>query len=296
MSLLASPLELHDETLRDGLQSASVRQPDLVGKLEILHAVADLGIRSANVGIPCASPRVAADVLRLVEEIVEASLDVLPTCAARTVPADVDPILTVADRTGCEMEVGMFLGTSPVRQLAEGWDLGSLLQWTEQAVRYAVDRGLRVMFVTEDTIRSRPEHVRRLYTTAVDCGAERVCLCDTVGCATPEAVRRLIRFVRGFLAPGIAVDWHGHNDRGLAVANSLAALEAGADRVHATALGVGERAGNTSMELLLREVSRRTGRPWDPERVGRYLERIGRELEVRVPPIWLNQAFKGGLA
>lgn len=288
LSLLNRPFELHDETLRDGLQSASVRQPDLVGKLEILHAIAQLGVRSANVGIPCAGPRVAADVLRLVEEIVEQDLDIVPVCAARTLAADVDPILTVADRTGCAMEVGMFLGTSPIRQLAESWDIDELVRLTREGVSYAADRGLEVMFVTEDTIRSRPEHLRRLYSTAVECGARRVCLCDTVGQANPGAVRRLVRYVRSFLPREIGVDWHGHNDRGLAVPNTLAALEAGADRVHATALGVGERAGNTAMELLMLQLLRRLGRPLDMGRLQTYLDVVARELELSAVPAWLT--------
>jgi 2-isopropylmalate synthase len=181
----------------------------------------------------------------------------------------------------------MFLGTSPIRQLAESWELDALLRLTEEGVRYATERGLQVMFVTEDTIRSRPEHLRRIYTTAVECGARRVCLCDTVGQAHPVAVGRLVRFVRGFLPPGIGIDWHGHNDRGLAVPNSLAALEAGADRVHATALGVGERAGNTSLELLMLQLGRRTGRPVDPWLLQSYLRIVARELELTTAPAWL---------
>ncbi len=287
LKLLTHPFELHDETLLDGLQSASVRQPDLVGKLEILHAIARLQVRSASLGFPGAGPRVAADVLRLVEEVVEQHLDIVPICAARTVPTDVEPILTVADRTGCAVEVGMFLSTSPISQLAESWDLDTMLRLTELGVRSAAERGLKVMFVTQDTVRSRPDHLRRLFTVAVESGARRVCLADTVGQASPRAVGRLVRYVRGFLPPGIGIDWHGRNDRGLAVPNSLAALEAGADRVHATALGVGRRAGNTPMELLLVQLARRSGRSLDTHRLQDYLTVVARELELSAVPSWL---------
>jgi 2-isopropylmalate synthase len=112
------------------------------------------------------------------------------------------------------------------------------------------------MFVTEDTTRADPEALRQLYLTAVEHGAKRVCLCDTAGHATPEGTARLVHFVRELVGPGISIDWHGHNDLGLALVNALVAFEAGADRLHATALGIGERTGNTSMELLLTNLQR----------------------------------------
>ncbi len=288
LSHLSHSASLHDETLRDGLQSASVRHPDIVGKLEILQAIADLGVGSANLGMPGAGGKVAADVLRLAEEIAEQKLPLVPCCAARTCRADLDPLLTILDRTGARLEVGLFLGSSRIRQLAEGWDLDHLLRLTEEWVGYAADRGLEVMFVTEDTCRAEPEHLRRLYSTAVARGARRICATDTVGCANPDGVTALIRSLRSIVGPGVAIDWHGHGDRGLGVPNSLAALLAGADRVHATALGIGERCGNTPMELMLLHRARHTGQPWLAERVQGYLNTVARELELESPPAWLS--------
>jgi 2-isopropylmalate synthase len=109
--------------------------------------------------------------------------------------------------------------------------------------------------VTEDTTRSRPEVLRILFETAIDHGATRICLSDTVGHATPDGVRNVIQFARKVVtdtgASNIGLDWHGHNDRGLALENALFALEFGADRVHGTALGIGERVGNAQMDLIL---------------------------------------------
>jgi 2-isopropylmalate synthase len=245
---------LDDETLRDGLQGPSVVDPPIATKQAILRAMDRLGIDTADVGLPGAGPRAVADVTALCRTIVDERLALRPNCAARTVVKDIEPIAAIAQATGIPIEACLFIGSSAIRQYAEGWDLDLLLQRSDEAVRFAVREGLPVMFVTEDTTRARPETLRRLYTTALAAGARRLCVTDTVGHATPAGVRAVIRFVRSVAADaGIAagVDWHGHRDRGLDIPNVLAAIEAGADRVHGCGLGIGERAGNAAMELIL---------------------------------------------
>ena len=247
-------VELDDETLRDGLQSPSVRSPSIEDKLKILHLMAELGIESADIGLPGAGPHVARDVERLAREIVSQRLSIEANCAARTVIADIQPIIEIAQRTGLAIEVSCFIGSSPIRQYAEGWTLDRMLKLSREAVEYAVGQGLPVMYVTEDTTRAAPEDLRRLYTEAVEAGARRVCVADTVGHATPNGARNVIRFIREVVdATGedVKVDWHGHKDRGLSVINALAAAEAGADRLHGTAVGIGERVGNCPIDLLL---------------------------------------------
>ena len=247
-------VELDDETLRDGLQSPSVRSPSLQDKLRILHEIAALGIESADIGLPGAGPHVVRQVEALAREIVEARLPIFPNCAARTVIADIRPIVEISQRVGIPIEASCFIGSSPIRQYAEGWELERMLRLVEEAVGFAVGEGLPVMFVTEDTTRAAPEDLRRLYTVAVETGAKRVCIADTVGHATPSGARNVVRFIRGVVdATGedVKVDWHGHEDRGLSVINALTAAEAGADRLHGTALGIGERVGNCPMDQLL---------------------------------------------
>lgn len=249
-----SVVELDDETLRDGLQSPSVISPPIEDKLRILHYIAELGIESANIGLPGAGPHVVSDVKRLAEEIRDQRLSILPNCAARTMRRDIEPIVEVAQATGVEIEAACFIGSSPVRQYAENWELDRMLGLVEEAVSFAAGEGLPVMFVTEDTTRASPEHLQRLYTTAVEAGARRVCVADTVGHATPNGAHHVIRFVRSVVdATGetVKVDWHGHRDRGLGEINALTAAAAGADRLHGTALGIGERVGNTPIDLLL---------------------------------------------
>jgi 2-isopropylmalate synthase len=245
---------LDDETLRDGLQSPSVRTPSIAQKIEILHLIDKLGIDTADIGLPGAGPHVIKDVERLAREIVEAKLRVRANCAARTTIADIKPIAEITQRTGHNIECCTFIGSSPIRQYTEGWTLDFLLQNTEEAIRFAVDEGLDVMYVTEDTTRADPATLRKLYECAINAGARRICLADTVGHATPWGTSAVVRFAVQVIKDNradVEIDWHGHRDRDLAIVNSIAALDAGATRVHAAALGIGERVGNTPMDLLL---------------------------------------------
>jgi 2-isopropylmalate synthase len=245
---------LDDETLRDGLQSPSVRTPSIAQKIEILHLIDKLGIDTADIGLPGAGPHVVKDVERLAREIIDAKLRVRANCAARTTIADIKPIVEITQRTGQKIECCTFIGSSPIRQYTEGWTLEFLLKNTEDAIRFAVNEGLDVMYVTEDTTRADPDSLRRLYECAINAGAKRICLADTVGHATPWGTSAVVRFAIQVVKDSradVEIDWHGHRDRDLAIVNSLAALDAGATRVHAAALGIGERVGNTPMDLLL---------------------------------------------
>jgi isopropylmalate/homocitrate/citramalate synthase len=246
---------LNDETLRDGLQSPSVIDPSIEKKIEILHLLEEVGVDSLNLGLPGAGPRAKADVMELARDMVSSKMRIRANCAARTLESDIRPIAEITEATGLEIEAATFIGSSPIRQYTEDWTLDFLLRTTERAVKFARGLGLPVMYVTEDTTRARPEVIRRLYTTAIECGARAVVVCDTVGHIMPRGVEALVRFVcEEVVKPTgeqIRVDWHGHSDRGMAVANSLAAYEAGADQVHGALLGIGERVGNTPLDQML---------------------------------------------
>lgn len=247
--------EVCDETLRDGLQSPSVRRPAVDEMLRLLHRMAALGIDAVNIGLPGAGAHVVASARRLAEEIRDAALPISPHCAARTLIQDIEPIHRISEEVGIPIEVGMFIGSSPIRMAVEQWDLAYLLKTSETALAYCHKRAMPVMFVTEDTTRTSPEVLRALYEQAIDMGARRLVVCDTCGHATPSGVRSLVHFIRRIASergqPDLQLDWHGHQDRGLGVSNAIAAYEAGVNRIHATALGVGERSGNTPMDLLL---------------------------------------------
>ncbi len=282
---------LDDETLRDGLQSPSVTDPPVELKVAILHLMNGLGIETADIGLPGAGPRQREAVQRLCREIGDHALRIRANCAARTVVADIQPMANVVQRTGVPIEACLFIGSSPIRQYAEEWGIAHILRHTEEAIRFAVGENLEVMYVTEDTIRSKPEDLRLLLTAAVNAGARRVCLCDTVGAAVPQGVSNLVAWVQRLLAElGVAdrvgIDWHGHRDRGLDVANTLAAIEAGATRVHGTALGIGERAGNTPIEQLLVNLKLLGWRDDDLASLPEYTAAVSRAVGVPIPANW----------
>lgn len=293
---------LDDETLRDGLQSPSVKDPPIDEKIRILHLMEELGIDMADIGLPGAGPRVVADVEQLAREIADSRLKIRPNCAARTHENDIRPIAEISQRVGLPIEVACFLGSSPIRRYTENWTDDFLFRTTEKAVTYARGLGLEVMYVTEDTSRCDPETVKRLYSTAISCGATAIVICDTVGHATPAGVGALIRFVIDeVVKPSgqkIRVDWHGHCDRGLAVANSLAALAAGADCVHGTALGIGERVGNTQLDLVLVNLKLMGIPPWadrDLTHLKDYCQAVSQATGVPIPknyPVLGDDAFR----
>ena len=294
----ASPVMLDDETLRDGLQSPSVHTPTIDEKIRILHLIDSLGIDTADIGLPGAGPHVVRDVERLAREIVDSKLRVRANCAARTLEADIIPVAEVAQRTGLAIECCTFIGSSPIRQYAEDWPLDTLQQLTEKAVSFAVKQGLPVMYVTEDTTRADPESLRRLYSTAIRAGAKRLCIADTVGHATPAGARAVTRFVQSIVdecGGGVGIDWHGHRDRDFAVINSLAAMEAGATRLHGAAIGIGERVGNTPMDLLLVNLVLMGARQADLSKLGEYAEAVSSACRVPLPvnyPVLGRDAFR----
>jgi 2-isopropylmalate synthase len=289
---------LDDETLRDGLQSSSVRTPSIDRMVEIPHVMEALGMDTADIGLPAAGAGVAADVEHLAREVVAARLRLRPNCAARTVVADIAPIAEISQRVGLPIEVAAFIGSSPIRQYVEDWTVDRLERATEEAVSFAVREGLPVFLVTEDTTRADPESLRRIYSAAIRAGAHRVCVADTVGHATPEGAAAVVHFVAGIVAEcggGIGIDWHGHRDRGMAVANSIAAVEAGATRVHGTALGIGERVGNTPIDLLLVNLVMMGYVERDLGRLGEYCQAVSEACGVPIPanyPVFGRDAFR----
>ena len=287
-----------DETLRDGLQSPSVCEPPVEKKIELLHLMNALGIDTADIGLPGAGGTHAAGVELMAREIAEKKLSIRPNCAARTHRSDIIPIIEISQRAGIPIEACTFIGSSAIRFFAEDWTLDKLLKLTEDAVTFAVSEGVPVMYVTEDTTRANPETIRALYTTAIQCGAKAVCVCDTVGHSTPDGARAVVKFVKGIIdeqGGGIRLDWHGHQDRGLGVINSIAAIQGGADQVHGSALGMGERVGNTPMDQLLVNLKLMGWIENDLSRLGEYCTLASTACEWTIPhnyPVFGRDAFR----
>ncbi len=292
------PISFDDETLRDGLQSPSVSEPAVEKKIELLHLMDALGIDTADIGLPGAGGTHAAGVELMAREIADKKMKLRPNCAARTHRNDIRPIVDISQRAGIPIEACTFIGSSAIRFFAEDWTLEKLLQLTEEAVTFAVSEGLPVMYVTEDTTRANPDTLRALYTTAIRCGAKAVCVCDTVGHSTPDGARAVVRFVKNIIEEqggNIRLDWHGHQDRGLGVINSIAAIQGGADQVHGSALGIGERVGNTPMDQLLVNLKLLGWIQNDLSRLGEYCALTSEACDWTIPlnyPVFGRDAFR----
>jgi 2-isopropylmalate synthase len=292
------PLKLNDETLRDGLQSPSVFNPSIPEKLEILHFMEDLGLYSAAVGLPGAGPHAFSDVLAICQEIARARMKLYPYCAARTHPNDITPIIEIQQRSGIKVQAALFIFSSPIRQFAEDWTVDRMLKVSETAIEFAHKNDVPVMYVTEDTTRSQPETLERLYGMAIEHSVERLCISDTVGHATPEGAAAVVRFVRAMVEKSgrdIGVDWHGHRDRDLGVANALAAHFAGADRIHGSMLGIGERVGNTPIDMLMVNFKLMGLFDHDLKKLPAYAHKVASACRVPLPdnyPVLGRDAFR----
>jgi len=290
----------HDETLRDGLQCPSVTDPPIEAKKQVIRLLDRSGVDTVDVGLPGAGPRAVADVTVLTELIRDEGLSIKPTAAARTHPADIKPIIEISEKTGVPIEVMAFLGASPIRLYAEGWDEDLLEKRTRTAIRMIKDAGLKANFVTEDTTRSQPTTLRRLFVAAIEEGVDGFTVCDTVGHASPTGVFNLVHFTRDIIrsmGADTTIDWHGHDDRGFGLVNALAAIEAGVDRVHGCVLGVGERVGNTPLDLLLVNLRLYGVIDNNLDSLAELVDLVSEHCEVPIPvsyPVFGADAFRTG--
>ena len=290
---------LNDETLRDGLQSPSVRDPDIAAKRDLIHRLARLGVDAVDLGMPGAGPKALAAVRALMVEIRDHRLPISPNVAVRTLETDLAQVAEIQQRAGIPLEAGAFLGSSPVRMDVEGWDLAFLVKTARQAVAFCHRHEVPVMMVTEDSTRAQPEVLKSIYRAALDEGAQSICLSDTCGHATPDGVRRLVRFIKDEVVKdrSVRIDWHGHNDRGLGVANAIAAFEAGADRLHGSILGIGERCGNVALDQLMINLHLMGFPKGDLSDLPALAERVAELCDVEIPanyPVLGRDAFRTG--
>lgn len=296
--LVGKSFDLFDESLRDGLQSPSVADPSVEEKLRIIQLMADLGIAAADVGLPCAGKRAYDDVTAIATYVRDNRLDLRVCAAGRTVVSDMEPIAEIQQKVGIPLTAYAFIGSSPIRQYTEGWTVDHIREVSTKAIDFAVKENLDICYVTEDTTRSSPETLEVLFRAAIEHGASRLCLCDTVGHATPEGVGALIRFTKELVKKSgadVKIDWHGHNDRGLAVINTLAALEHGADRLHGTAMGIGERVGNTAIDQVLVNLKLSGVIDWDLSKLVEFVRTVAKATKIDIPisyPLVGEDAFR----
>jgi 2-isopropylmalate synthase len=298
------PIWFDDETLRDGLQSPSARNPTIEEKIELLSYMEKLGMQKVDLGLPGAGRFHIDSIDAMLSHMGENGYEIRPGCAVRTIVSDIEPLVDLQAKHERQIQASAFLGTSPIRQYTEGWTMERILSTAEEAVTFAIDNDIPVMFVTEDTTRSKPEDIKAVYTRAIELGADRICVCDTCGHVTPNGTRQLLRFIQEEVIPDagvkrrdIEVNWHGHQDRGLGVANNIAAVEAGADVIHGTALGIGERAGNAPLDQTLVNLSLLGVINNDLTLLNEYMQKAHEYIEVALPrnyPVFGQDAFETG--
>jgi isopropylmalate/homocitrate/citramalate synthase len=230
-------VRFYDTTLRDGEQTVGVvLSPE--DKLELAHGLERLGIERIEAGFP----RVSEDDRRAVELILAAGLGAEIWGFSRAVEADVQALL--------DLGVNASVIESPISDLkleALGVDREAMLERIVYAISFAVVHGVTVAFFGVDGTRADPSYFETVYKTAIEAGAHEVVVVDTIGVAGPEAVADLVGRTRGWLGPDVPIHFHGHNDFGVATAAALAAVRAGADWIHGTINGMGERAGNANL-------------------------------------------------
>jgi 2-isopropylmalate synthase len=290
------PIQICDETLRDGLQGGVRRTPILPEKLALLAYSDALGLAEAVVGFP-AQEISYQDALSICQGAQQQSLKLSLGLLGRMVDTDVQAIHRIQQASGHPVVAWLFVGCSPIRRYVETRNIDELEQLTRSGIRLAKQLGLPVNYGTEDTARAEPEVVERLFRAAIEEGAETVTICDTVGHLTPPGTQRLVAHFRQFLDQQnlkARLDFHGHNDRGLGVANALAAVAAGIDRIHCTALGVGERSGNTPLDQFLVNLKMQGQWPKDLTPLSHYCQAVARICQMPVPenyPILGTNAF-----
>lgn len=294
------PITFDDETLRDGLQNPSVHNPTISEKIELVRVMDRLGIDTVNVGLPGAGDRHFTDCRDIVKVIRDEKMKINANVACRTLVSDVEPVRRIMDELGMPVLANCFIGSSPIRQYTEGWTIDTILGHVTKSLTWARDHGVPFTLVTEDTTRSKPEDVETLYRRAIDLGAERLVVCDTCGHATPEGTYRLVNFVRKIADSSgrdVKVDWHGHRDRGLDLENCVAAVKAGADQIHGAALGIGERAGNAAMDLILVNFQLLGWIDRDLTALDEYTRLAAKILRLEIPanyPVFGHDAFLTG--
>jgi len=228
---------LYDSTLRDGEQTVGVNLgPE--AKLEIAKALTALGVDRIEAGFP----RVSDDDVKSYELIMAAELDAEIWGFSRAVPADIEQLL--------ELGVQAAVIESPVsdgKLEAYGMTREKVLDKIVTAVGWASENDVTVCYFAVDATRADLSFLADVYQAAVGAGALEIAVVDTLGIASPEAAAFLVTQARGWVGPDVPIHWHGHNDFGLATAGSIAAVRAGANWVHGTVNGMGERAGNANL-------------------------------------------------
>ncbi len=290
-------VRIEDDSLRDGLQGAFVRKPAIAEKKELLNLSSAVGTQVVMLGFPASSQMEFESCQQLLEHIVLEALPITPRLLARASIQDLEPIVALNRQSPIEVWADFFIGSSPLRRYIENWDSDRMIQMIQTSGHFLREQGTRFGISIEDATRTPPDELRQIIETALSVGAEILTLCDTVGEATPTGTTRLVNFVRTLVAnseQNAEIWWHGHNDRGLSLANAIAAAEASADGISGTFLGLGERTGNTPLEQFILYLHSHGSQQFKLSQLVPYCKRLAKLTSTNIPihaPLIGKQAF-----
>ncbi len=294
--LTCSP-EVLDVTLLEAPHSPAARQPPLSERLRLLHQLDELGLDLVCLGD---AGEGWAETLPLVSEVAESRLKVRSAVLCRNHATELERVAEASEQLGHAIHVLLQCGYSPLQEWkGEAW-AAARAERMQESVMFAVGLGLTVTLLCPDAPRAHPGWLVDTLGRALDSGAQRLALVDTTGCATPEGVARLVAFVTELCRrKGLPerIDWFGFNDRGLALANALTALESGASRVHASVLGLAERSGCVPLDLLLINLRLLGALDRPMEALASVCQRVAEGYQVEVLsnyPVLGKDAFRTG--
>lgn len=250
-------VEIDDETWRDGIQGTHVvHHPNTNQKALYIERAVTLGfIDHLDIGFPASGPMHRDEIVTLIDFSQKKKLPVTFSTAGRGAAIDdIKSIIEIAQRTGENVEADLFIDVSYLRADVEGWSRDERLRQTMRNIVLAKKEGLSVMFVPERASVTSPKELLEACVMAADEGVDRIAFADTTGALTPHGTSQLLRTMfenLGKRYPKIRFDFHEHDDLNMGIANCVVAAMEGIDRLHATARGIGERAGNVSLEKLL---------------------------------------------
>ena len=276
-----------EEDTRDALQSARAVQPSTLQRKKLLDLSAKVGVHFAFLGFPAASRREADQCVALVEHIATQRLEIEPVLMARALESDIEPILGIRERSSRDVTADIFIGTSGLRLKVEGWTLDAMLGKIRKAARFASENDLNFRISLEDSTRTAPDELAKSARAAIDAGAKAIILCDTVGDCLPSGASRTTAFVMELIeraGADVDVGWHGHNDKGLSLANALASIEAGASIVSGTFTGMGERTGNIPLEQMILILSEAGNEMYDLRYLTRACELFCLSSRIEMAP------------
>jgi 2-isopropylmalate synthase len=291
-------VEIDDETWRDGMQGTQTeRHPDTEERREYLVFAGKNGfIEHADIGFPGSGIKHRNEMVNLINSLEEKKAGITLSAAGRgSAKDDIRAILEVSSRTGYPLEGDLFLDTSEIRAKVEGWDRTEKLKSLKDNISLLKKEGLPVMFVLERATTTSPKELYDPLMMAIDLGVDRICIADTQGIITPQGVSNIFRWVINEIGENnkdLKLDFHEHNDLGMGIANCLVAAAEGVDRLHATARGIGERAGNVNLEQLLVVLSAKGYRKTDVRKIRDFAEMsasmLGLEISKYEPIIGEN--------